>query len=100
MIEEGFVAEDAVEGGTADGELTGGAELVATVQVENVLDVVADDSIEREVVRLACGLLIWMEVRFGGQSEVAGKDDAVVGFEKGGFKDAGKLADIAGPVVL
>ena len=38
--------------------------------------------------------------RFGGQGEVAGEDDAVVGFEERGFKDAGEFADVAGPVVL
>jgi hypothetical protein len=31
--EDGFVAEDAVEGGAGDGELAGGAELVAAVEV-------------------------------------------------------------------
>jgi len=50
-VEEGFVAEDAVKGGAADGELTGGAELVAAVQVKDVLDVMADDGVERKVVR-------------------------------------------------
>ena len=39
-------------------------------------------------------------VEAGGQGEVAGADDAVYGFEKGGFKDGGELADVAGPVVL
>ena len=43
---------------------------------------------------LSCGL------GFGGKDEVAGEDDAVVGFEERGFKDAGELADVAGPVVL
>ena len=41
-----------------------------------------------------------MQFGFSGQGEVAGEDDAVVGFEQGGFKDAGELADVAGPVVL
>jgi hypothetical protein len=54
-LEEGFVAEDAVKGGAADGELTGGAELVAAVQVKDVLDVMADDGVERKVVRLTGG---------------------------------------------
>src|ERR1039458_505942 len=36
----------------------------------------------------------------GGQGEVAGVDYAVDGFEKGGFKDGGQLADVTGPVVL
>ena len=46
--EDGFVAEDAVEGGAADVELAGGAELVAAVEVEYILHVLADDGIERE----------------------------------------------------
>ena len=56
MVEQGFVAEDAVEGGAADGELAGGAEFVAAVEVEDVLDVMADDGVEGEVVGLAGGL--------------------------------------------
>jgi hypothetical protein len=31
--EDGFVAEDAVEGGAADGKLAGGTEFVAAVKV-------------------------------------------------------------------
>jgi hypothetical protein len=50
--EEGFVAEDAVEGGAADGELAGGAELVAAVEVEDVLDVMADYGVEGKIVRV------------------------------------------------
>ena len=50
MREEGFVAEDAVEGGAGDGELAGGAELVAFVEVEDVLDMLLDNGVEREVV--------------------------------------------------
>ena len=49
MREDGFVAEDAVEGGAADAELAGGAELVAAVEVEDVLHVMADDGVEGEV---------------------------------------------------
>ena len=45
----GFVGEDAVEGGAADAELAGGAEFVAAVEVEDVLDVVLDDGVEGEV---------------------------------------------------
>ncbi len=44
--EDGFVAEDAVEGGTADAELAGGAELVAVVEVEHILDMMADHGVE------------------------------------------------------
>jgi hypothetical protein len=56
-----FVAEDAVEGGAADAELAGGAELVAAVEVENILDVMLDDGIEVEAVgaragRSSCGV--------------------------------------------
>jgi hypothetical protein len=54
--EEAFVAEDAVEGGTADAELASGAELVAAVEVEHVLDMVADDGVEGEIAELEGGL--------------------------------------------
>src|SRR5271157_3277956 len=42
------------------------------------------------------------EKRFGlgGDGEVFGADDAVDGIEQGGFKDAGELAYVTGPVVL
>ncbi len=55
--EDGLVAQDAIEGGAADAELAGGAQLVAAVQVEHELHVMADDRIEAEVAgRLAgCG---------------------------------------------
>ena len=56
MGEEAFVAEDAVEGGTADAELARGAELVAAVEVEHVLDMVADDGVEGEIAELEGGL--------------------------------------------
>ena len=46
VVEEGFVAQDAVEGGAADGELAGGAQLVAAVEVKDVLDVMVDDGVE------------------------------------------------------
>ena len=49
MGEEVFVGEDAVEGGAADGELAGGAELVAPVEVEDILNMLADDGVEGEV---------------------------------------------------
>ena len=100
LLEERFVAEYAVEGGAADSELAGCAELVAAIEVEDVLDVMADDSVEREVFRLAGRLLVELNLRFGGQGKIAGEDDAVIGFEEGGFKDASELADVAGPVVL
>ena len=43
MREDGFIAEDAVEGGTADAELAGGAEFVATIEVEYGLDMTVYD---------------------------------------------------------
>ncbi len=99
--EQGFVGEDAVEGGAGDAELAGGAELVAAVEVEDVADVVADDGVEGEILRAGDGL------RLGGrgegvvgEGEIGGADDAVGGFEERGFKDARELAHIAGPVVL
>ena len=115
--EEGFVGEDAVERGAGNGELAGGAEFVAAVEVEDILHVVADDGVEREVGGAGgeAGCAPWRgapEARIGrgpgegrgrkavGQGEVDGADDAVVGFEQSGFEDAGELADVAGPVVL
>ncbi len=47
--EEVLVGKDAVEGGAADCELARGAELVAAVEVEDVLNMLANDSVEREV---------------------------------------------------
>ena len=47
--EEVFVGEDAVEGGAADGELAGGTELVAAVEVEDELDMMVDDGVEGKV---------------------------------------------------
>jgi hypothetical protein len=87
-LQEGLVAEDAVEGGAADGELTGGAEFVAAIEVEDVLDVIANDGVEGEIVWLACGQLVGMDVGFEGQGEVAGEDDTVVGLQEFSFKDA------------
>lgn len=56
--EEVFVGEDAVEGGAADGELAGGAKLVAAVEVEDELDVLPNDSVEREVGNAGSGLRV------------------------------------------
>ena len=56
MREDGFVGEDAVEGGAADAELAGGAELVAAVEVEYVLNVMLNDGVEVEGVGVRCGL--------------------------------------------
>ncbi len=98
---ERLVGKDAVEGGTGDVELAGGAELVAPIEVEHVLHVVADDGVEGEVVRPGDGLRLGG--RGGGmvgQREIEGADDAVGGLEERGFENAGELADIAGPGVL
>jgi hypothetical protein len=99
--EDGFVGEDAVEGGAADLKLAGGAEFVATVEFEDVLDVVADDGVEGEIVGLGGGLgdqgRGFLAV---GEVEVVGADDAVNGFEQSGFEDGGQFADIARPAVL
>jgi hypothetical protein len=55
--EDGFVGEDAVKGGTADSQLTGGAELVAAVEIEDRFDVVSDYGVEGEGFGLERGLL-------------------------------------------
>ena len=57
-LEEGFVAKDSVKGGATDGELTRGAEFVAVIKVEDVLDVVADYGVEGEVFWLPGSLLV------------------------------------------
>jgi hypothetical protein len=98
--EEGFVAEDAVEGGAGDAELSGGAELVSLVEVEDVLDMLLDDGVERKVVGVGDGLGLQGAVVVGGEGEVFGADYAVDGFEEGGLEDGGEFADVAGPVVL
>jgi len=96
-----FVAEDAVEGGAADAELAGGAQLVAAVQVEDVLHMMLDDGVEIEAVGAHHGLLhILRGFQAAGQGQVVGADDAVDGFEQGGFEDGGQLTHVAGPVVL
>ena len=48
MRQDVFVGEDAVEGGAADAELAGGAELVAAVEFEDILDVMLNDGVEIE----------------------------------------------------
>ena len=42
----------------------------------------------------------WLAARPVGKGQVVGADDAVVGFEQGGFKDGGEFAHVAGPAVL
>lgn len=49
FCEEALVGKDAIESGAADTELTGGTELVAAVKVEDVLNVMANDGVERDV---------------------------------------------------
>ena len=100
MREDAFVAEDAIEGGAADAELAGGAEFVAMVEFEHGLDVMADDGIEREGFNLKDGLQAGLGVDTVEDADVGGSDDAVVGLEQSGFKDAGEFADVAGPGVL
>jgi len=72
VSQDGFVAEDAVEGGAADAELAGGAELVAAVQVEHRLHVAADDRIQREVLRAKEGLQLGLRVEAGGAGKIVG----------------------------
>ena len=100
--QDGLVGEDAIEGGTADLELAGGAELVAAVELKDELDVVTDDGVEREVFRIDGGLGNLRRGSFlaAGQVKVFGADDAIDGFEESGFKDRGQFADVAGPGVL
>ena len=87
--EDGFVAQDAVEGGAGDGELAGGAELVAAVQVEHVLNMMADDRIQGEAVGSNGLGQVGLRLGAGGDSEVTGTDDAVDGFEQCRFEDRG-----------
>jgi hypothetical protein len=63
--------------------------------------VVANDGVEGKIVRPGDGL--GLEGWGGGvvgEGEIRGADDAVGGLEERGFKDAGELAHVAGPVVL
>ncbi len=58
---------------------------------------------ERSAGRMAAceaELRIGLGWRIVWEGEVSGADDAVAGFEEGGLKDAGELADVARPVVL
>jgi hypothetical protein len=68
-------------------ELAGGAELVAAVELEYVLDVMADDGVEGEIFRVDGGLQSLLDWGFltAGQIEVFSADDAIDGFEEGGF---------------
>jgi len=66
-VRNGLVAQDTIKGGAADAELAGGAQLVAAVQVEHILHVMADDRIEAEVVGPAGGLRLRLNLLAGGQ---------------------------------
>ena len=97
-----LVAEDAVERGAGDAELACGAEFVSAVEVENIFDVASDDGIEverggggRGAGRGGIGRCLRLR-----EDEVICLDDAVGRFEECGFKDAGELADVSGPVML
>ena len=100
MRQDGFVAEDAVEGGAADAELAGGAELVAAVEVEDILDVMLNDGVEVEGVAVHGRLERRRGFEAGGQGEIVGADGSVAGFEQSGFKHGGELAHVSRPVVL
>ena len=100
MRENGFVAEDAVERGAADAELTRGAELVAVVQIEDVLDVLVDHGVKAQVLAVRSGLGVTVHFKKGGDEQIFRADDAVGGFEQSGFKHAGELTHIAWPAVL
>ena len=56
--QEILVGEDAVEGGAADGKLAGGAKLVAAVEVEDVLHMVANNGVEGEIGGAGDGLRV------------------------------------------
>ena len=106
--EQNFIGKDAIEGRTADGELTGGAKLVAAIEVEDVLDVLANDGVEGQVGRprggMNAGTRIEQRGILGlgsvGQGEIGGLDEAIGGFEERHFEDTGELANVARPVVL
>ena len=65
--EDGLVAEDAVEGGAANGELAGGAELVSAIEVEDIFDVMPDDGVEGEILRGADGVILRENFGSGGE---------------------------------
>jgi hypothetical protein len=74
------------------------------IEIEHVLDVVANHGIEREI-GWAC-VSLPAELRFGGRLNVVDEDhigrlnDPVADFNERGFKNAGKLAYVARPTVL
>jgi hypothetical protein len=96
----GLVAQDAVEGGAADAELAGGAQLVAPVQVQDILHVLLNDRIQIQAVSGALPGAARAGFQAGGQGQIFGPDDAVDGFEQRGFQHRGQLAHVSRPVVL
>lgn len=100
VAQQALITQNAVEGGAADAELASGAELVATIQVEYVLDVMVNDIVEAKIVEADGRLEAGLGLDIGWQGKVADTNDAVVGFKQGGLKDACELAHVSRPVVL
>lgn len=108
MCQEGLVGEDAVEGRTADGELTGGTKLVAAVEIEDVLDMMSNDRIEGEISGSSWGMpaeactkrRVVLGLGTVGQREIAGLDSTIRGFEERHLQNTGELTHIAGPAML
>jgi hypothetical protein len=100
-----FCREEAVEGGAADAELAGGAQLVAAVEFEDELDVAVNGGVEGEVgggrgiggpragLSGAGGLVMGLV-----ESEVAGAEDAGAGVEDGGFETEASSRTLPGQV--
>jgi len=86
-----FIAENAVEGRTADAKLTCRSQFVSVVDVEHVLDVVVDDSVEGEVFDAGC---IWSHIAdldIGGYKQVFRSNYAIHRFNQSSFQRAGQL---------
>ena len=54
MSERGFVGEDAVERRAGDPELARGTQFVAAIEIEDVLNMLADSCVESEVSGTGC----------------------------------------------
>ena len=90
----GFASQDAVEGGSADAELAGCAELIAAIEFEDELNMAMNDRIECHVIR---DLRKGMGGRHGWRGafqagwevevETRRTDDAGSGIQDGGFED-------------
>src|ERR1035437_1522742 len=100
MRQDGFIAEDAVEGGAADAELAGGAQLVVPVQVQDILHVMLNDRIQIQVAGTHRRLQLRRGSRAGGQGQIVGTDDAVDGFQQSGLQHRGQLPHVSRPTVL